>query len=144
MTPKTKQEQEMTRMFFTDPRSYHPYVPVFKKSGESLISLLNRLRWSESFRPHTGFLFKLNMVRRVFFALVPLLLVAQINIVRPPEPNTSGGASVFLNHFFLVLDSQTFKDIKQNDFLRKEFAPFESRRTIRTDRSYSGIYFYVA
>jgi hypothetical protein len=84
------------------------------------------------------------MVRSVFFALVPLLLAGQINIVRPPEPNTSGGASVLLNHFYLVLDSQTFEDIKKNDFLRKEFAPFENRRTIRTDRSYSGIYFYGA
>jgi hypothetical protein len=84
------------------------------------------------------------MVRSVFFALVPLLLLAQINIVRPPEPNASGGASVLLNHFFLVLDSPTFEGIKKNDFLRKEFAPFENRRTIRTDRSYSGIYFYGA
>jgi hypothetical protein len=85
------------------------------------------------------------MVRRVFFALVPLVLLAQINIVRPPEPTAGGGgASVFLNHFYLVLDSQTFEDIKKSDFLKKDFAPFENRRTIRTDRSYSGIYFYGA
>ncbi len=95
----------------------------------------------QELRPVRAFLFKQNMVRSVFFALVPLLLFAQINIVRPPEP-TIAGAPVLLNHFYLVLDSQTFADIQKNDFLRKEFAPFESRRTIRTDRSYSGIYFY--
>jgi hypothetical protein len=82
------------------------------------------------------------MIRSVFFALVPLLLAAQINIVRPPEPGAGGGTPVLLNHFYVVLDSQTFSDIKRNDFLLKEFAPFESRRTVRTDRSYTGIYFY--
>jgi hypothetical protein len=84
------------------------------------------------------------MIRSVFFALVPLLLAAQINIVRPPEPGAGGGTSVLLNHFYVVLDSQTFVDIKRSDFLRTEFAAYENRRTVRTDRSYTGVYFYGA
>ena len=50
--------------------------------------------------------------------------------------------SVFLNHFYIVVDSTTFKDIEQSPFLRKEFAVTEQRTTVRTDRSYTGLYFY--
>jgi hypothetical protein len=82
------------------------------------------------------------MIRSVLFALVPLLLFAQINIPRPPGPTSTNSVSLMLNHFYLVLDSQTFKEIQKNDFLKKEFAAFEKRTTVRTDRSYSGIYFY--
>jgi hypothetical protein len=49
---------------------------------------------------------------------------------------------VYLNHFFIVLDSQTYKEIKDTKFLREEFAPFEQRTTARTDITYTGIYFY--
>ncbi len=82
------------------------------------------------------------MFRGVPFVLVPLLLLAQTNIVRPPGPEGGGGASLMLNHFYLVLDTQTFRDIQRSEFLRQEFAAFEKRRTVRTDRSYTGIYFY--
>jgi Family of unknown function (DUF5829) len=50
--------------------------------------------------------------------------------------------SVFLNHFYVVVDSATYKDIEQSPFLRKEFAVTEQRTTVRTDRSYTGLYFY--
>jgi len=49
---------------------------------------------------------------------------------------------VFLNHFYVVLDSTTYKDIEQSPFLRREFAVTERRTTVRTDRSYTGLYFY--
>src|ERR1041384_5318689 len=49
---------------------------------------------------------------------------------------------VFLNHFYVVLDSATYKDIEQSPFLRREFAVTEQRTTVRTDRSYTGLYFY--
>lgn len=49
---------------------------------------------------------------------------------------------VYLNHFFLVLDSQTYADIEKSDFLKKEFAVFEKRTTVSSDLSYTGIYFY--
>ena len=49
---------------------------------------------------------------------------------------------VFLNHFYVVIDSNTYKDIEQSPFLRREFAVTEQRTTVRTDRSYTGLYFY--
>ena len=49
---------------------------------------------------------------------------------------------VFLNHFYVVIDSATYKDIEQSPFLRREFAVTEQRTTVRTDRSYTGLYFY--
>ncbi|HEU4714545.1 MAG TPA: DUF5829 family protein [Pyrinomonadaceae bacterium] len=49
---------------------------------------------------------------------------------------------VFLNHFYLVIDSATYKDIEQSAFLRNELAVTEQRTTVRTDRSYTGLYFY--
>lgn len=50
--------------------------------------------------------------------------------------------SVSLNHFYIVLDSATYKAIEQSPFLRREFAINEQRTTTRTDISYTGIYFY--
>jgi hypothetical protein len=47
-----------------------------------------------------------------------------------------------LNHFYLVLDSNTYADIENSAFLRKEFAPSETRTTVRADRTYTGLYFY--
>lgn len=49
---------------------------------------------------------------------------------------------VLLNHFYLVLDSKTYADIENNPFMRKDFAPSESRTTVRADRTYTGLYFY--
>ncbi|HEX8088096.1 MAG TPA: DUF5829 family protein [Blastocatellia bacterium] len=49
---------------------------------------------------------------------------------------------VYLNHFYTVLDTQTYKEIKESEFLREEFATFEQRTTVRTDITYTGIYFY--
>src|SRR5438874_5933325 len=49
---------------------------------------------------------------------------------------------VFLNHFFVVLDHDTYAAIESNAFLTRELAPFERRTTVRNDRSYTGIYFY--
>jgi Family of unknown function (DUF5829) len=50
--------------------------------------------------------------------------------------------TVPLNHFFLVVDSAVYADIERSDFLRKEFAPSEQRTTVRTDMTYTGLYFY--
>ena len=49
---------------------------------------------------------------------------------------------VFLNHFFLVVDSETYSDIRSSQFLKTQFAAFEERTTVRADRSYTGAYFY--
>lgn len=49
---------------------------------------------------------------------------------------------IYLNHFFLTVDSQTYSDIKASDFLKEEFATFEQRTTVRADATYTGVYFY--
>lgn len=51
-------------------------------------------------------------------------------------------APVFLNHFFLTLDKPAFAALKQMDWLRTAFAPYEERTTKRNDSTYTGIYFY--
>jgi hypothetical protein len=50
--------------------------------------------------------------------------------------------SVFLNHFFVVIDSATYKAAGRSSFLTHEFAPFETRITVRNDTTYTGSYWY--
>jgi Family of unknown function (DUF5829) len=52
--------------------------------------------------------------------------------------------TVYLNHFFFTLDTESYNAIQASQFLRDEFAPFEQRTTVRQDMSYTGIYFYGA
>lgn len=50
---------------------------------------------------------------------------------------------VYLNHFFLPVDSSTYKDIVESDFIKNEFAHFEERTTVvENNESYSGAYIY--
>jgi|SRR5579862_4548851 len=49
---------------------------------------------------------------------------------------------MYLNHLYVVLDSETYQAIEGDDFLRCRFAPNERRTTVRTDETYSGLYFY--
>ena len=49
---------------------------------------------------------------------------------------------ILLNHFYLVLDSVTYSAVECDRFLRGEFAVSEQRTTVRTDRTYTGLYFY--
>ena len=51
---------------------------------------------------------------------------------------------VFLNHFYIVVDSATYKEIEQSPFLHQEFAATERRTTVRKDMSYTGLYVYDA
>jgi hypothetical protein len=46
------------------------------------------------------------------------------------------------NHFYVVVDHETYAAIEANAFLKKEFASFEKRTTVRRDSTYTGIYFY--
>jgi GNAT superfamily N-acetyltransferase len=47
-----------------------------------------------------------------------------------------------LNHFYRVIDHETYSAIEGCDFLKSEFAAFEKRTTVRTDGTYTAIYFY--
>ncbi|MBM3735302.1 MAG: hypothetical protein FJW39_05885 [Acidobacteria bacterium] len=49
---------------------------------------------------------------------------------------------VFLNHFFLTLDRDTFAAVRDSAWLKTVFAPYEERTTQRNDAAYTGIYFY--
>jgi Family of unknown function (DUF5829) len=50
--------------------------------------------------------------------------------------------TVLLNHFYLTLDATTYTAIAESAFLRTQFTSNETRTTHRTDRSYTGLYFY--
>lgn len=56
--------------------------------------------------------------------------------------SAAAGAPVFLNHFFVVVSAATYDAARKDAFLTGEFAPFESRTTVRNDTSYTGIYWY--
>jgi hypothetical protein len=50
---------------------------------------------------------------------------------------------VYLNHFFLLLDSSTYEAIVDSDFIKNEFAHFETRTTVvENNESYTGAYVY--
>ena len=49
---------------------------------------------------------------------------------------------VLLNHFYLVLDSPTYKAIEEDAFLRTQFAFNEKRTTTNAEMTYTGLYFY--
>jgi Family of unknown function (DUF5829) len=57
-------------------------------------------------------------------------------------PQAGSLPQVFLNHFYMVLDSPTSKAIEENAFLRRHFAVSEKRTTTNADITYTGRYFY--
>jgi len=72
-----------------------------------------------------------------------LLVAAAAAAARQQQP---GGApahpSVFLNHFFVVVDAASYEAARRSAFVTRELAPFEARTTVRNDMSYTGIYWY--
>lgn len=71
----------------------------------------------------------------------------------PPSPilRASGTAQpghrsslpeVFLNHFYMVLDSLTYNALEADAFLREHFAVNEKRTTTNAEMTYTGLYFY--
>jgi hypothetical protein len=57
-----------------------------------------------------------------------------------PQPDSL--PQVFLNHFYVVLDSPTYNAIEGDGFLRKHFAVNEKRTTTNAEMTYTGLYFY--
>ncbi|OFV86657.1 MAG: hypothetical protein A2V74_03990 [Acidobacteria bacterium RBG_16_70_10] len=74
---------------------------------------------------------------RIVFGTVLALAVAGTAGASEPD-----GAAVFLNHFYVVVDDETYGAAQASGFLTREFAPFEKRTTTRNDISYTGIYWY--
>ncbi len=71
------------------------------------------------------------------------LIVAAI-ILASGATGEAGPIAVPLNHFYVTVDSETYRAIEADPFLRSELAASETRTTRRTDMSYSGLYFYGA
>jgi hypothetical protein len=67
-----------------------------------------------------------------------VLVLAALGAVAPAaEP-----PRVFLNHFFVVVDTATYRALQESPFMTGEWAPFEKRTTARNDKTYTGIYWY--
>jgi hypothetical protein len=49
---------------------------------------------------------------------------------------------VYLNHIYRVLDKETFRAAEASEYLRTQFAPFESRTTKSGDDTWTGLYYY--
>ncbi len=76
-----------------------------------------------------------------FFLLITLIFLVFSSVcVGQQKMKTS--IKVPLNHFYIVVDSETYKAIETDDFLRNQFAVSEKRTTVRTDVTYTGTYFY--
>ena len=58
------------------------------------------------------------------------------------DPQLVSLPQVFLNHFYVVLDSPTYNAVEQDAFLRRQFAGSEKRTTTNAERTYTGLYFY--
>lgn len=56
--------------------------------------------------------------------------------------HVDGPTAVALNHAYVVLDTPTYQAIATDPFMRGAFAPNERRTTVRTDETYTGLYFY--
>lgn len=86
--------------------------------------------------------------RVVMIAAMISALMTMMTLPFAASADQSGGQAseplppVYLNHFFLVIDSETYAAIERQPFLRKEFAPNEARTTARADITYTGLYFY--
>ena len=57
-------------------------------------------------------------------------------------PQSNAVPQVFLNHFYVVLDSPTCRAVEEDAFFRNHFAPSEKRTTTNADLTYTGLYFY--
>ena len=60
--------------------------------------------------------------------------------MKAPQPDSL--LQVFLNHFYVVLDSPTYKAVEGDAFLRQHFAVNEKRTTSNADMTYTGLYSY--
>ena len=78
------------------------------------------------------------MHKLILMGAFSLLIAGFVPVSTSQKPNFPAP----LNHFYIVLDSETYKAIEQNPFLRGEFAVTEVRTTTRADISYTGVYFY--
>ena len=78
----------------------------------------------------------LKRVLAVWTAMLTLLFIPR------PNPAAASSPTVFLNHFFVVISSESYAAMLADPYLTRTFAPFEKRTTVRNDNSYTGAYWY--
>jgi hypothetical protein len=76
--------------------------------------------------------------------MISLIMISLAGQAGSEQKRMTSQAPVSLNHFFVVLDSATYRAMEQDSFLRNQFAVTEKRTTVRTDTTYTGLYFYGA
>ena len=74
--------------------------------------------------------------------MAAVLVVAWAVVVSGVTSADDSGATVTLNHFYVVVDAATYEAARRSSFLTRDFAPFEARTTVRNDTSYTGVYWY--
>ena len=84
---------------------------------------------------------KERIVRKALLIGVLALLLVSPSI---REDKMESSFAVHLNHFYVILDSATYKAIEADEFIRSRFVVAEQRTTVRTDRTYTGLYLYGA
>jgi hypothetical protein len=86
------------------------------------------------------------LIRRVARHLLMLSVIIAMLIAQraslAQSPLKEAMDPIYLNHFFLTVDAETLNAIKASSFLKDEFATYEERTTVRTDTTYTAIYFY--
>jgi hypothetical protein len=95
-------------------------------------------------RSSTKVILFLSMYRPFFYLVLPIFilfgtLIKGSVVTAADEPTPK----VYLNHFYLIVDSSAYKDIVESYFIKNEFAHFEERTTVvNNDESYTGAYVY--
>lgn len=80
--------------------------------------------------------------RALMAQLVPIATL-WLGLITVASAQVSNSAQfVFLNHFFVVVDESTYRDIEDSDYLKNVFSVTETRTTRRNDSTYSGYYMY--
>ena len=81
------------------------------------------------------------MLKRLRPILLPIALAAlpMMSSTTPAQPSPP---TVFLNHFFVVIDPASYEAMQSDSYLATAFAPFEKRTTVRNDNTYTGVYWY--
>ena len=82
-------------------------------------------------------MYRLNRPFIIAGFLIPLFQLSASSQQLSSEP-----VEISLNHLVLCVDSNTYRNIENSEFLKNEFATYEHRTTVRSNDSYTGIYFY--
>jgi hypothetical protein len=75
-------------------------------------------------------------MKPLLLSVAALAMAAAVSAAAPDPP------AVVFNHFYVVVDAESYRAIQASSFMTGQLAPFEKRTTVRNDTTYTGIYFY--